>query len=163
MKHKGYEAVVGYDEDDKIFTGRVIDTQDVIAFDGASVAELETAFQAVIDEYLEDCTRIGKQPNKPFSGKFVVRIPPEDHRAAVVAAGKAGVSLNAWAADALKKAAHEERAKRRGRGHPLAGPCQLASVTMGTSRPALERVDSRRWPVHYYAPEFSFSGRWRRS
>ena len=61
MKHKGYEAVVGYDEDDRIFTGRVIDTQDVIAFDGASVAELETAFQAVIDEYLEDRTRIGKQ------------------------------------------------------------------------------------------------------
>jgi predicted HicB family RNase H-like nuclease len=110
VKHKGYEAVVGYDEDDRIFTGRVIDTQDVIAFDGASVAELETAFQAVIDEYLEDCTRIGKQPNKPFSGKFVVRIPPEDHRAAVVAAEKAGVSLNAWAADALRKAAHEERA-----------------------------------------------------
>ena len=110
MKYKGYEAVVDYDEEDRIFSGRVINTQDVIAFDGASVAELETAFHAVVDEYLEDCARIGKQPDKPFSGKFVVRIPPEDHRAAVVAAEKAGVSLNAWAVDALRKAAHEKRA-----------------------------------------------------
>jgi len=57
MKYKGYQAVVDYGEDDRIFSGRVINTQDVIAFDGASVAELETAFHAVVDEYLEDCAQ----------------------------------------------------------------------------------------------------------
>ena len=96
MNYKGYEAVVEYDDEDKLFVGRVINTRDVIAFDGVSVAELETAFHAVIDEYLADCDLIGKTPDKPYSGRFNLRVSPELHRQVVVCAEKKGMSLNAF-------------------------------------------------------------------
>ncbi|MEL7420978.1 MAG: type II toxin-antitoxin system HicB family antitoxin, partial [Cyanobacteria bacterium J06555_3] len=67
MNYKGYEAVVEFDDEDRLFVGRVINTRDVIAFDGLSVDELEQSFHAVIDEYLEDCESLGKTPDKPFS------------------------------------------------------------------------------------------------
>lgn len=60
MKYKGYEAIVEFDDEDRLFIGRVMNTRDVIAFDGASVDELEQSFHNAIDEYLEDCQVIGK-------------------------------------------------------------------------------------------------------
>ena len=96
MNYKGYEAIVEYDDEDRIFVGRVINTRDVIAFDGLSVNELEASFCAAVDEYLEDCDRLGKDPDKPFSGRFNLRIPPDLHRRVVVCAEKEGVSLNAF-------------------------------------------------------------------
>jgi predicted HicB family RNase H-like nuclease len=68
MKYKGYEAIVEYDEQDRLFVGRVINTLDVIVFDGKSVEELESSFHNTVEEYLEDCQKRGKTPNKPFSG-----------------------------------------------------------------------------------------------
>ena len=62
MKYKGYKAVIEYDKVDRLFFGRVINTQDVISFDGTIVEELQQSFKAVIDEYLEDCKREGKEP-----------------------------------------------------------------------------------------------------
>ena len=94
MKYKGYEVIVEFDQEDRLFIGRVINTRDVIAFDGASVDELERSFHNVIDEYLEDCQAIGKSPDKPFSGRFNLRICPALHRQAVTQAEKEGISLN---------------------------------------------------------------------
>jgi predicted HicB family RNase H-like nuclease len=96
MNYKGYEAVVEYDDVDKLFVGRVINTRDVIAFDGLSVDELEASFFAAVDEYLDDCDRLGKDPDKPFSGRFNLRIPPDLHRQVVIRAEKEGVSLNTF-------------------------------------------------------------------
>ena len=79
MKYKGYEATIEFEEEDRLFIGKVINTRDVIVFDGLSVTELEESFHAVIDEYLADCAELGKQPNKPFSGKFNLRISPDLH------------------------------------------------------------------------------------
>ena len=79
MKYKEYEATVEFDEEDRLFVGKVINTRDVIVFDGLSVAELEQSFQAAIDEYLADCEELGKEPNKPFSGKLNLRISPDLH------------------------------------------------------------------------------------
>ncbi|PZD74398.1 hypothetical protein C1752_01273 [Acaryochloris thomasi RCC1774] len=94
MKYRGYEVTVEFDAEDRIFFGRVVGTRDVIVFDGQTVDELESSFQAVIDEYLEDCQRVGKDPDKPCSGRFNLRIPPELHRKAVQKAQIKGVSLN---------------------------------------------------------------------
>lgn len=96
MNYKDYDAVVEYDSEDKLFVGRVINTRDVIAFDGLSVDELEASFHAAVDEYLEDCARLDKDPDKPFSGRFNLRIAPELHRQVVICAEKEGVSLNAF-------------------------------------------------------------------
>ena len=96
MKYQGYEAIIEYDDDDRIFVGRVINTRDVIAFDGMTVDELEASFKAVIDEYLEDCAAINKDPDKPYSGKFNLRLPPELHRQVAIQAEREGQSLNSY-------------------------------------------------------------------
>ncbi|PSB09810.1 toxin-antitoxin system HicB family antitoxin [Pleurocapsa sp. CCALA 161] len=103
MNYKGYEAVVEFDDEDRLFVGRVINTRDVIVFDGLSVDELEQSFQAVIDEYLEDCESLGKTPDKPFSGRFNLRISSELHRKAATKAIQEGVSLNTLVEQALQK------------------------------------------------------------
>lgn len=103
MKYKGYEAKIEYDDEDCLFVGRVINTKDIIAFDGVSVEELEQSFQAVIEEYLEDCKAIGKEPDKPFSGRFNLRISPELHQKISLLATKQNVSLNTFVEQALEK------------------------------------------------------------
>ena len=77
MKYKEYEAIIDYDQEDRLFVGRVINTKDIIVFDGLSVDELEQSFHTVIDEYLVDCKALNKTPDKPFSGRFNLRISPE--------------------------------------------------------------------------------------
>lgn len=80
----------------RLFVGRVLNTNDTIAFDGSLVEELERSFHAAIDEYLEDCQNLGKMPNKPFSGRFNLRISPDLHRQVAQKAEKEGVSLNTF-------------------------------------------------------------------
>lgn len=103
MKYKGYEAVIEYDEVDRLFFGRVINTRDIISFDGITVEELQQSFEAVIDEYLEDCQREGKEPNKAFSGQFNLRISPELHRKISIEAKKQDISLNSFVEQTLEK------------------------------------------------------------
>ena len=79
-EYKGYEAVIEYDEADRLFFGRVINTRDIISFDGETVDELQQSFEAVINEYLEDCRQEGKEPDKAYSGQFNLQISPELHR-----------------------------------------------------------------------------------
>ncbi len=94
MKYKGYEAIIEYDEEDRLFVGRVINTKDIIVFDGISVDELEQSFQSVIDEYLVDCQVLNKTPDKPFSGRFNLRVSSDLHRKVALKASKQGLSLN---------------------------------------------------------------------
>lgn len=67
MNYKGYEAKIEFEEEDRIFVGRVINTEDIIAFDGTTVDELEQSFHAAIDQYLEGCKIVGKVPDKPLN------------------------------------------------------------------------------------------------
>ena len=104
MEYKGYVGKVEFDDEAGIFHGEVLDTRDVITFQGQTVAELKTAFQESIDDYLAFCKERGEEPNKPFSGQFVTRIPPELHRQVKLAATISGKSLNAWVAEQLQAA-----------------------------------------------------------
>lgn len=104
MHCKGYEAVVDYDEDAELFHGEVIDMRDVVTFQGRSVDELKKAFSDSIDDYLVFCAERGEEPEKPYSGQFVVRVEPVLHRAVVSAAKRAGISLNKWVARTLERA-----------------------------------------------------------
>jgi predicted HicB family RNase H-like nuclease len=83
--------------------GHVLNVRDVIAFDGRTVDELEQAFHAVVDEYIEDYRRIGKQPERPFSGRFNVRMTPEQHSRLARVAASQGKSLNAWVVEQLER------------------------------------------------------------
>lgn len=96
MKYKGYLGHVNYDEDAKLFHGEVVGLRDVITFQGTSVDELEQAFKDSVDEYLDFCKELKRAPEKPFSGKLILRLPPEIHERAAFQAKCTGVSLNAW-------------------------------------------------------------------
>ena len=104
MEYKGYIGKVEFDDEAGIFHGEVLDTRDVITFQGENVADLKTAFRESIDDYLAFCKDRGEEPNKPFSGQFVTRISPELHRRVNLAARISGKSLNAWVADQLQTA-----------------------------------------------------------
>lgn len=101
MEYKGYVGCVTFDDDAGIFHGEVVNTRDVITFQGKSVEEIRQAFHNSVDEYIEWCKERNKTPDKPFSGKFVVRIPPALHRSIFLSAKQEGKSLNKWIEDNL--------------------------------------------------------------
>lgn len=106
MSYKGYTASMVFDTDDKIIVGRVLEIDDIIAFHGESIAEFERNFRGAIDDYVAACATLRSAPEKPASGKLMLRIAPEVHAAAVKAAARHGLSLNKWAEKALGAAAH---------------------------------------------------------
>ena len=107
MSYKGYTASMVFDAQDKVIVGRVQDVDDIISFHGDSVAEFESHFHTVIEDYLAASKELGSAPEKPASGKVMLRIAPEVHAAALKAAARSGTSLNKWAEGALGKAARK--------------------------------------------------------
>lgn len=96
MNYKGYIGSVEYDDENRVFTGTVINTRTVITFHGSSVDELEKEFHTSVDDYLQWCREDGIEPEKPYSGKFNVRFSPELHRRAALGAKRLGLSLNSF-------------------------------------------------------------------
>ena len=105
MSYKGYSARVEYDDEDGIFVGRIAGIRDGVGFHADSVAELREAFHDAVEDYIETCASIGKEPQKAFSGQMMFRVNPELHRKAAIAAELAGKSLNQWAEEVLNSAA----------------------------------------------------------
>jgi predicted HicB family RNase H-like nuclease len=105
MTYKGYTARIEYDERDDLFSGRILGIRSIISFHGETVAELRTEFELAINDYLADCKEQGVHPDKPASGKLLLRVTPEIHGRALVAAQAAGKSLNQWATEVLQRAA----------------------------------------------------------
>ncbi len=105
MTFKGYTARIEFDDRDNILVGRLLGIRDLISFHADNIPELRAAFEEAVDDYLETCAKIGKSPERPASGKIMLRVAPEVHGAALLAAQAAGKSLNQWAAEALSKAA----------------------------------------------------------
>ena len=109
MKYKGYYAEVKFDDEAGLFHGEVEDTRDVITFQGESVSELQKAFKDSVNDYLAFCRERGKEPDKPFSGKFLVRVSPDEHRKVSMAAKTSGLSLNTWIIHAIQQQVEKER------------------------------------------------------
>jgi len=105
MKYKGYSARIEYSDEDECLVGRVAGVRDIITFHGESVKQIRQAFVEAIDFYLETCAKRGDTPNKPYSGKLFLRLPPEVHAAVAVAAETSGKSLNQWALETFERAA----------------------------------------------------------
>ncbi len=105
MTFKGYTARIEFDDRDNILVGRLLGIRDLISFHADNIPELRAAFEEAVDDYLETCAKIGKSPERPASGKIMLRVAPEVHGAALLAAQATGKSLNQWAAEALSKAA----------------------------------------------------------
>lgn len=96
MEYKGYVGHVTFDDEADLFHGEVVNTRDVITFQGKSVEDIRQAFHESVDEYLDWCKERHKIPDKPFSGKLMVRIPPALHRSIFLSAKQEGKSLNSW-------------------------------------------------------------------
>ena len=116
MSYKGYTTSMVFDADDKIIVGRVQDIDDIISFHGESVAEFEANFHAAVEDYLAASKALGSAPERPASGKVMLRIAPEVHAAALKAAARSGTSLNKWAEGALGKAARKVPVRTAPRG-----------------------------------------------
>ena len=105
MSYKGYTARIEYDDEDGIFFGRIAGISDGVGFHADTVEDLRAAFHEAVEDYIEICAKVGKEPQKAYSGKMMFRVDPEVHRKAALAAELAGKSLNQWAEEALEKAA----------------------------------------------------------
>ena len=101
IEYKGYFGKVEFDDEADIFHGEVINLRDVVTFEGETVDELRAAFIDSIENYLAFCKDRGEEPEKPYSGKFLVRVEPELHKTLAIQARKNGKSLNTWVNDAL--------------------------------------------------------------
>jgi predicted HicB family RNase H-like nuclease len=104
MEYKGYLARVEFDDEANIFHGEVVNIRDVITFQGKTVDELRQAFEDSVEDYFAFCAERGEEPEKPFSGRFTVRLSPEQHRKVVLAAEKAGKGVDVWVAETLAQA-----------------------------------------------------------
>jgi len=101
MTYKDYAARIEYSDEDQCFIGHIAGIRDVIGFHGDSVAKLKAAFEEAVDDYLATCKKAGLPPQKPYSGKIMLRVTPSVHAHAATMAEASGMSLNAWAAEAL--------------------------------------------------------------
>jgi predicted HicB family RNase H-like nuclease len=104
MTYKGYAARIEYSDEDGCFIGHIAGIKDVIGFHAESVKELRAAFEEAVDDYLATCEKVSRAPQKPYSGKLMLRVPPEVHAHAAMMAEAHKVSLNQWAAEVLAKA-----------------------------------------------------------
>ncbi|NLK46872.1 MAG: type II toxin-antitoxin system HicB family antitoxin [Treponema sp.] len=102
MEYKGYIRIVEYDSEAKLFHGDVVNTRDVITFQGTTVEEIERAFSESIEDYISWCKEEGIEPEKPYSGKFNLRLSPELHREIAITAKKMNVSINNFVEKAIK-------------------------------------------------------------
>ncbi len=101
MNYKGYGYSIRFDDDADIFHGEVTGLRDVITFQGRTVDELKTAFRDSVDDYLDYCASRGEPADKPYSGRFLLRIDPSLHRRLVELSSDEGESLNNWIASRL--------------------------------------------------------------
>ena len=96
LKYNGYTGFVVYDDEAHIFHGEVVGLRAVITFQGTTVEEIEQAFKDSIDDYLDWCKERGKEPEKAYSGKFNLRMPPDMYVKIAAHAAQEGLSINAY-------------------------------------------------------------------
>lgn len=104
MNHRGYAARIEYSDDDKAFVGHIAGIRDIVGFHADTVKDLEAAFKEAVDDYLETCKAVGKEPQKPYSGKMMLRIAKDLHARVAMRAESMGKSINQWVEDTLDAA-----------------------------------------------------------
>lgn len=105
MNYKGYAARLEYSEEDNLFVGHIAGIRDVVGFHGSSVEELRAAFVEAVDDYLDTCVKLGREPQKPYSGKLSLRLEPELHATIAVKAELSHKSINQWISEVISREA----------------------------------------------------------
>jgi len=102
MNYKGYNGSVEYSDEDSLFYGRIIGINDHITYDGYSVDVLRSNFQDAVEEYLNICSQMGKEPEKAYKGTFNVRIAPALHKDLAIYSASQGKTLNSTVEEAIR-------------------------------------------------------------
>jgi predicted HicB family RNase H-like nuclease len=110
MEYNGYFGSVHYNDDDKVFYGKLEFIRGLVSYEGTDVISLRTAFEEAVNDYLEFCKETGKQPEKPFKGSFNLRLDPELHKRLVSKAMSEGKTLNTFIKNLLQRAISETHA-----------------------------------------------------
>lgn len=105
MNYKSYAARFEYSEEDGLFVAHIAGIRDVVGFHGSSVEELRAAFVEAVDDYLDTCAKLGRAPQKPYSGKLSLRLEPELHATIAVKAELAHKSINQWISEVISREA----------------------------------------------------------
>ena len=108
--YNGYTGSVDYGAEDEVFHGKIEFITDTVLYEGVSVEELKRNFQEAVDDYIETCMEIGKEPQKPFKGRILTRINPELHKKAALIALQKRISLNRFVETAIE---HEIQLENR--------------------------------------------------
>jgi predicted HicB family RNase H-like nuclease len=103
MEYKGYQGSIDIDLASDLICGKILFVNDLVTFQAKTLGALRKAFQTSVDDYLETCRQLGRDPQQPCSGIFNVRVGPALHRAAAIRAHKDGVKLNAVMVTALEQ------------------------------------------------------------
>lgn len=103
FSYAGYSGSCEASIEDDCLHGRILFIDDLITYEGNSIPELKTSFEAAVDRYVAYCAQTGKPANKPYSGNFNIRVSPDIHKAAAQHAQRDGVSLNQYVGRALEK------------------------------------------------------------
>ncbi|PBI84239.1 HicB family protein [Flavobacterium sp. ACN2] len=101
LEYNGYIGTLEFSSDDKIFFGKIQGINDLVTFEGSSVAELEASFKEAIEDYLETCKLLNKAPDKTYKGSFNVRVSQELHQKIALLASRKGLNLNEVVKEAL--------------------------------------------------------------
>ena len=112
MQYKGYFGKAEYDNQARILHGEVLGIRDVVTFQADSIDKIERAFRESVDDYLAFCAARGETPDKPASGRFVVRVPPDLHRDLTILAKAKQRSLNDLVVATLAEVVESELPRR---------------------------------------------------
>ena len=101
MTYKGYAARITYSDEDGLLIGHIAGIRDVVGFHGESVRELRAAFEEAVVDYLDTCAKLGRAPQKTYSGKLSLRLEPALHASVASKAELAHKSINQWVSELL--------------------------------------------------------------
>ena len=104
LEYKGYYTRIEYSAEDHVLFGKIEGIKDLVTFECENLSNVEAEFHEAVDDYLSFCKDLGESPDKPYKGMFNVRIPPELHRKAAMAAEMSGETLNAFITEAIRAA-----------------------------------------------------------
>ena len=110
LEYKGYTGTVEFSAEDNCLFGKIVGINDLINYEAQDVLELKEVFEESVNDYLDTCKELGKQPNKVFKGVFNVRTNTAIHQSLVLLAARKNIKLNDLANKALSYLVKNENA-----------------------------------------------------
>ncbi len=108
LEYKGFVGSVEFSTEDEVFYGKVVGIKDLVSYEGNTVMSLKNNFHGAVDDYIDLCKNENKPFEKSLSGSFNIRVTPELHQMAVIAATHHGLSLNKFVQSAIANAVEND-------------------------------------------------------